>query len=67
MCLAADGYYPMSVEAAVGPYGELSFGPGVAHSTHRLPQQVGGAPGGVGAPFEQPGHQNVAGARGHGQ
>ena len=57
----------MSVEAAVGPHGELSFGPGVAHSTQRLPQEVGGAPSGVGAPFTQSGYQNVAGASGHGE
>ena len=37
LCLAADGYHPMSVETAVGPHGELSRGPGVAHPPHRLP------------------------------
>ena len=55
------------VEAAVGPHRELSPGPGVAHPPHRLPQEVGGAPSGVGPALAQPGHQHVAGASGHGQ
>ena len=67
LCLAADRYHAMSVEAAVGPHRELSRGPGVAHPPHRLPQKVGGAPGGVGAALAQTGHQHVAGAGGHGQ
>ena len=57
----------MSVEAAVGPHRELSAGPGVAHPAHRLPQEVGGAPGGVGPALAQPGHQHVASAGGNGQ
>ncbi len=57
----------MGIEAAVGPHGELSPGPGVAHPPHRLPQEVGGAPGGVGPALAQPGHQHVAGAGGDGQ
>ena len=57
----------MGVEAAVGPHRELSPGPGVAHPPHRLPQEVGGTPSGVGPALAQPGHQHVAGASGHGQ
>ena len=64
--LAADGYHAMGVEAAVGPYRELPLGPGVAQP-HRLPQEVGGAAGGVGPALAQPDHQHVAGAGGHGQ
>ena len=55
------------IEAAVGPHRELSPGPGVAHPPHRLTQEVGGAPSGVGPALAQPGHQHVAGASGHGQ
>ena len=51
----------MGVEAAVGPYRELSPGPAVAHPSHRLTQEVGGAPSGVGAVLTQPRHQHVAG------
>ena len=43
------------------------LGPGVAYSSHRLPQEVGGAAGGVGAALAQSGHQHVPGAGGHGQ
>ena len=57
----------VGVEAAVGPHRELSPGPGVAHPPHRLPQEVGGTPSGVGPALAQPGHQHVAGASGHGQ
>ena len=57
----------MGIEAAVGPHSELPLGPGMAHSPRRLPQEVGGAPGGVGPAFAQPGHQHVAGAGGNGQ
>ena len=57
----------MGVEAAVGPHGKLSGGPSVAHPSHRLPQEVGGAPGGVGPALPEPGHQHVAGARGDGE
>ena len=35
--------------------------------THRFPQEVGGAPGGVGAALAQPRHQHVAGFGGDGQ
>ena len=38
--------------------------PPVAHPPHRLPQEVGGAAGGVGAALAQPGHQHVAAAGG---
>ena len=65
--LAADGYHAMSVEAAVGPHRELSPSPGVAHSPHRLTQEVGGAAGGVGPALAQPGHQHVSGSGGDGQ
>ena len=54
----------MSVEAAVGPHRELSAGPGVAHPSHRLTQEVGGAAGGVDPALAQPGHQHVACASG---
>ena len=57
----------MGVEAAVGPHRELSFGPGVPHPSHRLPQEVGGAPSGVGAALPEPDHQHVAGACGDGK
>ena len=57
----------MSVEAAVGPHGEWSGGPSVAHPAHRFPQEVGDAPGGVGPALAQSGHQHVAGASGHGE
>ena len=46
---------------------ESSVGPGVAHPSHRLPQEVGGAAGGVGPALAQPGHQHVSGAGGDGQ
>ena len=65
--LAAKGDDGMSVEAAVGLHRELTTGPGVARPPHRLSQEVGGAPGGVGPALPQPGHQHVAGAGGHGQ
>ena len=57
----------MGVAAAVGPHRELSPGPAAAHPPHRLTQEVGGAPGGVGAALPEPGHQHVAGAGGDGQ
>ena len=57
----------MGVEAAVGAHRELSSGPTVANPAHRLPQEVGGAPSGVGAAFTEPGHQHVAGSGGDGQ
>ena len=63
----ADGDHGVGIEAAVGPHGELSPGPGVAHPPHRLPQEVGGAPGGVGSALAQPGHQHVASSGGDGQ
>ena len=65
--LATDGDHGVGVEAAVGPHRELPLGPSMAHPSHGLPQEVGGAPGGVGAALAQPGHQHVAGAGGHGQ
>ena len=65
--LAADRDDGVGVEAAVSPHRELSFGPGVAHPSHRLLQEVGGAPSGIGAALPEPGQQHVAGAGGDGQ
>ena len=65
--LAADGDDGVGIEAAVGPHRELAPGAGVAHPSHCLAQEVGGAPGSVGAALAQPGHQHVPGAGGHGQ
>ena len=42
-------------------------GPAAANPSHRLTQEVGGAPGGVGPALAQPGHQHVAGSGGDGQ
>ena len=56
----------MGVAAAVGPHGEWSRSSGVAHSAHRLAQEVGGAPRRVGPALAQPCHQHVAGSGGHG-
>ena len=55
------------VEAAVGPHGELTRGPGVAHAAHRLPQEVIGAPSSVGSTLAQSGHQRVPGTRSDGK
>ena len=60
--LAADGDHGVGVKAAVGAHRELSPGPSVAHPSHRLTQEVGGAPSGVGAALAQPRHQHVAGS-----
>ena len=57
----------MSVEAAVGAHRELSPGSAVAHPPHRLTQEVGGAPSGVGPALTQPRHQHLPGASGDGQ
>ena len=65
--LAAGGDDRVGVEAAVGSQGELPRGPGVAHPAHRLAQEVGGAPSGVGAALPEPDHQHVAGSGGDGQ
>ena len=65
--LAADRDDGVGVEAAVGPHREWSGGPAVAHSSHRLPQEVGGAPSRIGAARALSGHQHVAGVRGDGQ
>ena len=65
--LAADGDHGVGVEAAVGPHGDLTRGTGMAHPTHRLPQEVGRAPSRVGSSLAQSGHQHVSGASGHGQ
>ena len=64
---AADGGHGVGIEAAVGPHGELPPGPGMAHPAHRLMQEVGGAPGGVGPALAQAGHQHVAGSGGDDQ
>ena len=50
--------------SAVSAHRELPAGPSVANPPHRLPQEVGGAAGGVGAALPQPGL--VAGSGGHG-
>ena len=55
-----------AVEAAVGPHGELTGGPRVAHTAHRLPQEVGCTPTGVGSTLAQPRHQHLACSRSHG-
>ena len=65
--LTADGDQGVGIAAAVGPHRELPPGPAVAHPSHRLAQEVGGAPSGVGPALAQPGHQHVAGTGGHGQ
>ena len=54
------------VEAAVGAHGELTGGPGVAYTAHRLTQEVGCAPTGVGSTLAQSGHQHIASSRSHG-
>ena len=63
--LAADGDHGVGVEAAVGTHREWPGGSGMADPPHRLSQEVGGAPSGVGPALAQPGHQHVAGARGY--
>ena len=63
---AADRDQGVGIEAAVGPHRELPSGPAVAHPSHRLTQEVGGAPNGVGPALTQPRHQHVAGASGDG-
>ena len=55
------------VEAAVGTHREWPGGSGMADPPHRLSQEVGGAPSGVGPALAQPGHQHAAGARGYGE
>ena len=64
---AADSDHGVGIEAAVGPHGELSLGPAAANPAHRFTQEVGGAPGGVGAALAQPGHQHLAGTGGDSQ
>ena len=59
---AADRDQGVSIEAAVGSHRELPPGPTVAHPAHRLTQEVGGAPNGVGPSLAQPRHEHVAGA-----
>ena len=65
--LAADDDQGVGIEAAVGPHRELSPGPSMAHPAHGLPQEVGGAPNGVGPALAQPRHQHLSGAGGDGQ
>ena len=65
--LTTDGDQGVAIEAAVGPHRELSPGPSMADPPHRLAQEAGGAPSGVGPALAQPGHQHVAGAGGDGQ
>ena len=64
---AADRDQCVGIEAAVGAHRELFPGPAVAHPSHRLTQEVGGALNGVGAALTQPRHQHVAGSGGNGQ
>ncbi len=59
---ATDGDQGVGIEAAAGAHRELSPGPAVAHPSHRLTQEVGGAPNGVGAALAQPRYQHVAGS-----
>ena len=42
-------------------------GAGVAHPSHRLPQEVGGTASGVGPALAQPAHQHIAGSGGDSQ
>ena len=56
---AASGDHGVGTEAAVGPRRELPLGPSMAHPSHGLPQEVGGAAGGVGPALVQPGQQRV--------
>ena len=42
-------------------------GAGMAHPSHRLPQEVPSAPSGVGPALPQPGHQHLARSGGDGQ
>ena len=65
--LSAGGDDGVGVEAAVGPHGEWSGGPGVTHPPHRLPQEVGRAPRRVGSALAQSGHQHLSGSGGHGE
>ena len=65
--LAADLDHSVAIEAAVGPYRELTLGPGVAHPSQGFAQEVPSAPGGVGPALAEAGHQDLAGAGGHGQ
>ena len=65
--VAADGDQGVGIEAAVGAHRELSAGPSVAYPPHRLAQEVGRAPNGVGAALAQSTHQRVAGAGGDGE
>ncbi len=52
--LAADGDDGVGIEPAVGPHRELPLGSSMAHPSHGLTQDVGGAPSGVGAALAQP-------------
>ena len=65
--VAADDDQGVAIEVAVGPHRELCSGPAVAHPPHRLTEEVGGAPSGVGPALAQTGHQHLAGAGGNGQ
>ena len=65
--IAADGDDGVGIEATVSPHRELTPGPGVAHPSHHLPQEVGGPPCGFGPALAQPGHQHLPGAGSNGQ
>ena len=65
--LAAGGDNGAVVEAAVGSHGEFPSGSSVAHSSHRFPQEVSGAPGRIGSTLAQAGHEHVAGASSDGE
>ena len=62
--IATDGNDGVGIVSARS---ERSRGTGVAHSRHRLPQEVGCAPGGVGSALAQSCHQHVAGSGGNEQ
>ncbi len=67
LLVMTGGHDTVGVETAVRPYGQWSGGSGVAHSAHRLAQEIGSAPSRVGASLAQPCHQYVARAGGDGQ
>ena len=63
----ADLDHGVGIETAVRLHRELSGGPGVAHPSDRLSEEVGRAPGGVGPALTETGHQHLFGAGSHGQ
>ncbi len=65
--LVADRDDGVGVEAGVGPHREWSGGPGITHSSYRLPQEVSGASSRVGPALAQQRHQHFADSGGTGQ